>query len=740
MNKKTFFLSTLICFLAILGFSQISDAVNFFAYNMCGTGQTVSWRGNCHTGDNPAGGYHDAGDHVKFNLPMAFSAATLAWADYEYGASVSTPVTRILSYLKVCGASPVIYQVGDGGADHAYWGPPENQTGTRPSYSTTQASAVQAGTAAAFAIAAVAGISGGDITFAKTCYAAAEAAKSDAGYTAANGFYTSGGFYDELIWAAIWIYLGTNDATYLAKAEQYFSNLNADYQWTHCWDDSRYGAILKLAQITGKQVYISWIEKYLDFWMKGGGLAYTPGGLPYLQNWGPIRYACATAMIAKIWSQSVYCTASKVSTYSSFATSIVNYAKGTNPRNSSYIIGYGTNWPKCPHHRAADPNKNCGSEALGHRLTGGLVGGPDANDSYVDDVNQYQYTEVAMDYNACLVAALAAIGGGQPPTYPTPTPTPEPGPTANPGSGDGLLGEYYSGTNFGTLLVSRIDPNVNFNWAGGSPDASISADNFTVRWTGQVEAVYTDTYMFYENTDDGCRVYVDNRLVIDKWEDGAAAENASSAVSLTAGTKYTIKVEFYESAGDASAVLSWASNYQAKEVIPKTRLYSGASVTPVPTATPTAVPTAAPTAVPTAAPTAVPTATPDITPAPTAVPTATPAPDITPAPTAIPTAAPTATPAPDITPEPLTGCTCDTGCSSSTAITAPFTKDGAGELCFTASSLGAYINSWNIDLLEINGVNVTNLYVPAGNLPAKINNLYYVYYKGSFAWSHFEAK
>ncbi len=597
MTKKT---TIVFCFLFLLinpGFGQMSDAVNFFAYNICGTGQTVSWRGNCHTSDSPAGGYHDAGDHVKFNLPMAFSAAMLAWADYEYGASVSTPVSRILSYLRSCGSSNIVYQVGDPGADHAYWGSPENQTGSRPSYSTSQCASVQAGTAAAFAIASVAGASGGDMSFAKSCFSAAEASKSDSGYTAANGFYTSNsGFYDELMWAAVWIYLGTNDSTYLAKAEQYFGNLNADYQWTYCWDDARYGAILKLAQITGKQVYIAWIEKYLDFWMKGGGLTYTPGGLPYLQNWGPIRYACATAFIAKIWSSSVYCTASKKSTYSAFASSMVNYAKGSNPRNSSYIIGYGSNYPKCPHHRAAAPNKECPAT---HVLTGALVGGPDNNDQYQDDVNQYQYTEVAMDYNACLVAALAAQSGANPPTYPTPTPTPEPGPTANPGTGDGLLGEYHQNNNFGTLVLSRIDKNIDFNWGGSAPDSALQSDSFSVRWSGQVEALYTDTYTFIESSDDGCRVYLNNSVIIDQWVDGAAAENASSAVSLTAGTKYPLKVEFYENGGDASCQLLWSSNYQAKEIVPQSRLYSGVVVTPVPTIEPTLEPTAIVTPAPT---------------------------------------------------------------------------------------------------------------------------------------------
>jgi hypothetical protein len=81
------------------------------------------------------------------------------------------------------------------------------------------------------------------------------------------------------------------------------------------------------------------------------------------------------------------------------------------------------------------------------------------------------------------------------------------------------------------------------------------------------------------------------------------------------------------------------------------------------------------------------------------------------------------------------------GCSPVTAtITAPFTFDGAGVLCWQSSNLGSYINSWNLTSLNINGVNVTNLYVAAGSLPAKINGNWYIGYHGPYAWSHFEAK
>ena len=76
----------------------------------------------------------------------------------------------------------------------------------------------------------------------------------------------------------------------------------------------------------------------------------------------------------------------------------------------------------------------------------------------------------------------------------------------------------------------------------------------------------------------------------------------------------------------------------------------------------------------------------------------------------------------------------------SATITAPFTKDGAGTFCWQSSSLGSYINNWNMNSVTINGVNITNLYMGSASYPAKIGGFWYVTYNGSFAWSHFEAK
>src|ERR1041385_3700987 len=87
------------------------------------------------------------------------------------------------------------------------------------------------------------------------------------------------------------------------------------------------------------------------------------------------------------------------------------------------------------------------------------------------------------------------------------------------GTGDGLTGNYYNGMNFETPVLSRKDNTINFDWGTGSPDPVLQADAFSVRWTGQIQPKYSETYTFYLNSDNGRRLWINNQLVIDKWID-----------------------------------------------------------------------------------------------------------------------------------------------------------------------------------------------------------------------------
>jgi glucose/arabinose dehydrogenase len=144
----------------------------------------------------------------------------------------------------------------------------------------------------------------------------------------------------------------------------------------------------------------------------------------------------------------------------------------------------------------------------------------------------------------------------------------------------GLRSDYYDDLNFTGNLITRIDSTINFNWNNGSPDPSMGADNFTVRWTGGIQTGFSETYTFYTYTDDGVRLWIDDQLLIDKWIDQSPREWSGQKL-LTAGQRYNIKMEFYERGGGAVATLSWQSASQPKQIIPKNFLYYSSSTLPV---------------------------------------------------------------------------------------------------------------------------------------------------------------
>ncbi len=398
-------------------------------------GFRCNWRGDSclkdgnDNGIDLSGGFYDAGDNVKFNLPMSYSTALLAWSVVEDKASYkeSGQLSYILDnirwgneYFIKCHPQDNVYyyQVGDGNADHGWWGPCEvvDVQMKRPSYKVDlehPGSTVAGGTAASLALSAIVFadtdkmFSAECLKHAKSLYAYAEKVQSDSGYTAANGFYQSyGGFKDELAFAAYWLYKATGDTGYLNKAKTYYGD--GDYKWALCWDDKSWGTALLLAKETGDAKYKNALEKHLDYWVNE--IRKTPKGLAYLDQWAPIRYATTTAFVALSYAESSVCPADKAKKYKEFAETQVNYALGSS--GTSYLIGFGSNYPKNPHHRTAHGSytNNIGDPSnTRHILYGALIGGPDANDNYNDERANYQNTEVACDYNAGFTGALVKL-------------------------------------------------------------------------------------------------------------------------------------------------------------------------------------------------------------------------------------------------------------------------------------------------------------------------------------------
>jgi hypothetical protein len=411
----------------------------------------VSWRGDSALTDGAdvgldlTGGWFDAGDHVKFGFPMAFSATMLAWGAVEYRAGyvASGQLTHLLNnlrwvndyFIKAHPAPNVLYgQVGKGDDDHRWWGPAEVLPMARPAYkidASCGGTDLAGETAAAMAASSIvfrptdAAYADRLLTHARQLYTFADTVRRSYHecITDATNFYRSwSGWQDELVWGAIWLYRATGDAAYLTKAETEYDRLGTEpqsttrsYKWTIAWDNKQFGAYVLLANLTGKQKYVDDANRWLDWWtvgVNGSRVNYSPGGMAVLDSWGALRYAANTAFAALVYSDHLS-DATRKARYHDFAVRQINYALGDNPRNSSYMIGFGANPPRNPHHRTAHgswwDSQTVPTETR-HVLYGALVGGPSApNDAYTDSRSDYVMNEVATDYNAGITSALARL-------------------------------------------------------------------------------------------------------------------------------------------------------------------------------------------------------------------------------------------------------------------------------------------------------------------------------------------
>lgn len=124
------------------------------------------------------------------------------------------------------------------------------------------------------------------------------------------------------------------------------------------------------------------------------------------------------------------------------------------------------------------------------------------------------------------------------------------------GKPGGLTGHYFLGTNFETPVHTQIDPGVDFVWSN-TPPSGLPHDNYSVRWTGFVRAARTGDYTFQTRADDGARLWIDGRPVINDWKVHPVTTDEAK-VHFAAGSRHAIRMEYFQGGGDALVSLSWS--------------------------------------------------------------------------------------------------------------------------------------------------------------------------------------
>ena len=404
----------------------LQESLYFYDANMCGYLEdtcALSWRGNCHTYDknvtytkngktynvDASGGFHDAGDHVKFGLPQGYAASMLGMSYYQFKDAfdelgqkkhLKKITDYFCDYFKRCTVyegDQVIafcYQVGDGKTDHGVWTAPEGQTISRPAFFADASNPATDEVSVAIAALALNYINFGnneDLKTAKDLFTFVEKNNKACATEGASSFYASTSYGDDYALAASALAVATGDASYKANIDASAVNTG----WVLDWANT--GALACMLQKdTAKLKSITEVctnKSKID------------GVFNCVSNWGSCRYSAAEQFTSLVYDKLTGTT-----TYAKWATSQMNYMLGDNPNKRCYIVGYNENSSKYPHHRAA--SRSTDSKIINsdhYTLLGALVGGPGSDGTYKDDQGDYYCNEVALDYNAGLVGAAAGL-------------------------------------------------------------------------------------------------------------------------------------------------------------------------------------------------------------------------------------------------------------------------------------------------------------------------------------------
>lgn len=160
----------------------------------------------------------------------------------------------------------------------------------------------------------------------------------------------------------------------------------------------------------------------------------------------------------------------------------------------------------------------------------------------------------------------------EPKPWPQPEMMPKPAPIQIiPGTG--LRGDYFDNIDLTNFKLTRVDKTIDFFWGVNSPAKEIRNDeSYSVRWTGKIRPLYSEEYTFYISRDNGVRLWIDNKLIIDKW-DNLVGLDEMGKIYLEAGKLYDIKLEYFNNTGNGFVKLEWSSASTVRSIVPTECLY-----------------------------------------------------------------------------------------------------------------------------------------------------------------------